>query len=108
MRKKSAIRKKKKVTEDHHEVPMKKTKNTPTIPRDTLELFVGHVKDLYKIDAIYIWKTQFRINVWVEEYVDNYVYPKYSIKHSYYVSYDSLEDEITDQTPKPKSVSPKA
>lgn len=97
--KKRSMTKKKSVKEDIYEAPMKTTKKTPTIPIKDLELFIGYVKNLYKIDCIYLWGENFRINVWTEETVENYVYPKYNIKKSFFVSYNDIDMEIVDKTP---------
>jgi|LakMenEpi03Aug12_release.lakeMendotaPanAssembly.Ray.scaffolds.fasta_scaffold00240_92 hypothetical protein len=67
-----------------------------SIPQNELENFVGYIKNLHKIDCIRIWENHFRINVWIEKYCDNSVYPKYSITKSFFVFYDGWH--IVDKT----------
>lgn len=95
MKKKSGT-KRKKIMDDEYDPPVKIRKSAPTIPISKLENFVGYVKNVYKIDAIHLWDNRFRINVWTEETLDNYVYPKYGIAKSFFVSYE--DNEIIDRT----------
>lgn len=96
MKKKSAT-KRNSIMDNQYDPPVKIKKNTPKIPISKLENFVGYIKNIYKIDAIHLWDNRFRINVWTEETLDNYVYPKYGIAKSFFVSYE--DNEITDRTP---------
>ena len=58
------------------------------IPIHELEDWVGHVPNLYKIDAVYLgWDNRFRINVYCSKKVEGSIYERYSIDKSYHVRY---------------------
>lgn len=93
MKKRTAVKKKTYKRVDKIEtIDLKST----SIPQNELDNFVGYIKNLYKIDCIRTWENHFRINVWIEEYIENSVYPKYSIIKSFFVFYDGWN--IVDKT----------
>lgn len=89
MKKKAAIKHKK--INRHEDPPIKITKKNPTIPKNILEDFVGFIRNLYKIDCIYLWENHYRVNVWTETYVEHSVYPKYAIDKSFFLCYDGFD-----------------
>ena len=95
MRKRSATKRK-----PANRIKDKKTtapqKTSRSIPKNILEDFTGHVRNLYKIDAVHLWDDYFRVNVWTETWEENDVGPKYAIDKSFFMCYDGVE--LVDKT----------
>ena len=79
----------------------KQPKKNEDIPDDKLTEFVGHVKNLFQIDAARLWDDYFRINVWTSIYGDEASVVKSSrIEKSFFVCY--REGVIIDKTIQPE------
>jgi len=70
-----------------------------TIPQEILESFAS-VPHQYKIDAIHIHGTSWRLNYWSQWYDDNRVVPTNRIRKSFYV--DFIDGILYDKTIQPK------
>ncbi len=85
-----------------------KKKADPKIQEDFLSLFLEDkikIRDMPNVKMVrshFLWEKgstqRYRINVWVEEYVDGRYCPKNYIKHSFFVRYDTKTKEIEDLT----------
>jgi len=78
------------------EMPKKTSEECEYIPLDKLEAFVGHVPYLLKITQKHLWNGRFRVNVWVERWLEGHDHPANWIEKSYFVHYHG--DEIIDKT----------
>ena len=95
MRKRSIVKKKKSTNKKERSSTAPRPTQR-TIPEDILEDFVGTIKNLYKIDPVYLWGDYFRVNVWTETWEENAVGPKYAIDKSFFMWYDGIE--LVDKT----------
>ncbi len=85
-----------------------KKKPDPKIPADILSEFLEEkvkVRDMPNVKTIrnnFLWEKnetqRYRINVWVEEYVDGRYCPKVYIKYSFFVHYNKKTKKIEDLT----------
>ena len=85
-----------------------KNKPEPKIPADILTEFLEEkvkVRDMPNVKTIrnnFLWEKsgtqRYRINVWVEEYIDGRYCPKVYIKYSFFVHYNKKTKEIEDLT----------
>jgi hypothetical protein len=75
-----------------------KAKPEPKIPTDLLQLFVGPVVNLYKIDQHKVSYSKYRINVWTRKVEENAVVPRFNLVESYYVDYSTSTGVIKDET----------
>ncbi len=68
------------------------------IPDEVLEDFLaGKITagdSVHMIDAKELWEGHYRVNVWVNENIKGYLWPKIYIGHSYFMKYSNgvLED----------------
>lgn len=84
------------------------TKPNPVLPLKIIDGFLNEALDMNAIDNIYMVKSHFlwtrednveryRINVWLEEEVDNLDLGRRYIGHSFFVKYDVKAKKILDE-----------
>ena len=91
-------KKKKPLSDSTPEPPTKKT-----IPKHELTKFVGKVDSLWKIEAIHLWESNFRINAWIQTQVEGQITTNYKIDKSFFVVYNEANGSIVDKTIQPQT-----
>lgn len=82
-----------------------KVSATPKIHKIVLRKFLESKVDMKEITDIrcsYLWSRgdveRYRINLYVETWADDALYPKKSIGHSFFVHYNRYEEDLIDMT----------
>ena len=87
--------------------PTTPQKIEPTISKDELDQFLvdkikpEDKKNVSSVKCDNLWGNRYRINVWMEEYEQEQLFPKYWIGYSYFIYYH--EGLIIDKTIQAKS-----
>ena len=92
-------KKKKPLSDPTPEPPTKKK----VIPKEQLKEFVGKVENLWKIEAIHLWESNFRINVWTQTQVEGQITTNYKVDKSFFVVYNEANGSIVDKTIQPQT-----
>ena len=74
------------------------------IPKSVLQAFLeskitlAEMKNVNKVEQHQVDNDKFRINVWTSQLINSELIPSNKIAHSYYVTYESMDDGIIDKT----------